>query len=380
MKFKNYLEEVKKFTNEILIPNETLLEDEGNVSKDIIQDIIDIGLFGISIPEQYGGAGYNMEEQILLTFEFTRASAVYRSRFSTTIGLCSQALLDFGTEEQKEKYLPGMAKGEIVGSFALTEPNAGSDALSLETEAIKNDNGYTINGTKRYITNAPYANVFLVMAKTDSLAKGSRGISSFLVDSKLDGIKIGETPKMLGQKGSVSPEVFFKDCNVGMDSLLGGKEGGGLGPALRGINHARLHVAGTCVGQAKRLISEAIKFANNRKQFNQSISEMPTIQNLIADSYSEMLAAEALTLKAAKEFDKGHIPETEISSAKYFSSEMVSKVADRALQIMGGAGYMEDNPITRFYRDTRLFRLYEGTSQIQQRNIARKLIKNEDQR
>lgn len=375
MSFKKYLKEIKKLTDEILIPNEEELENNGFVSEKIMQKIIDKGLFGISIPEEYGGLNFNMKEQILLTFEFTRASAVYRSRFSTTIGLCSQAILDFGTEEQKQKFLPGMAKGKIVGSFALTEPNAGSDASSLETEAIKEGDSYIINGRKKYITNAPYANVFLVMAKTDLSAKGSNGISSFLVDSNLKGIEIGKTPKMLGQIGSSSPEVHFKNCKVNKDNLLGKKEGGGLKPALRGINHARLHVAGTCVGQAKRLISEAITFANTRVQFDQTISQMPSIQNLIADSYSEMLAAEALTLNAAEKFDSGVIPETEISSAKYFSSEMVSKVADRALQIMGGAGYMEDNAITRLYRDTRLFRLYEGTSQIQQRNIARKLIK-----
>ena len=375
MSFKKYLEEIKKLTDEILIPNEEELENDGFVSEKIMQKIIDKGLFRISIPEEYGGLNFNMKEQILLTFEFTRASAVYRSRFSTTIGLCSQAILDFGTEEQKQKYLPGMANGKIIGSFALTEPNAGSDASSLETEAIKEGDSYIINGRKKYITNAPYADVFLVMAKTDLSAKGSNGISSFLVDSNLNGIEIGKTPKMLGQIGSSSPEVHFNNCKVNKDNLLGKKEGGGLKPALRGINHARLHVAGSCVGQAKRLISEAITFANNRVQFDQTISQMPSIQNLIADSYSEMLAAEALTLNAAEKFDSGVIPETAISSAKYFSSEMVSKVADRSLQIMGGAGYMEDNAITRLYRDTRLFRLYEGTSQIQQRNIARKLIK-----
>ena len=375
MKFEDYLNKIKILTDDILIPNEEQLENEGEVSESIMKKIIENDLFGISIPKNYGGLGLSMKEQILLTFEFTRASAVYRSRFSTTIGLCSQALLDFGTDKQKEKYLPLMASGKAVGSFALTEPNAGSDALSLETSAIKDGDDYIINGTKKYITNAPYADVFLVMAKTNPNSEGSEAISSFLVDSNLSGIEIGETPKMLGQKGSSSPEVYFKNCRVNKNSLLGEKEGGGLKPALRGINHARLHVAGTCVGQAKRLIKESILFANNRIQFNQQISQMPSIQNLISDSYSEMLAAEALTLNAADKFDDGIIPETEISSAKYFASEMVSKVADRSLQIMGGAGYLEDNVITRFYRDTRLFRLFEGTSQIQQRNIARKIIK-----
>jgi len=375
MNFSNYLAQIKKFTDDVLIPNEEQLEIDEEVSKPIIDLIIKNGLFGISIPKRYGGLELSMKEQILLTFEFTRASSVYRSRFSTTIGLCSQAILDFGTDDQKNKYLPLMANGDVVGSFALTEPNAGSDATSLETTAKREGNKYIINGTKKYITNAPYADIFLVMAKTDMTKKNSEGISSFLVESNLEGIKVGKAPKMLGQKGSASPEVHFKNCAVDKDLLLGGKEGGGLKPALRGINHARLHVAGTCVGQAKRLIKESIKFANHRIQFNKTISKMPSIQNLIADSYTEMLAAESLTISAAEKFDKGRIPEVEISAAKYFASEMVCRVADRSLQIMGGAGYLEDNPITRFYRDTRLFRLYEGTSQIQQRNIARKIIK-----
>ena len=213
------------------------------------------------------------------------------------------------------------------------------------------------------------------MAKTDNSFKGSKGISSFLVDAKLPGIQVGKIPKLLGQRGSAPTDINFTDCVVPSDSLLGGQEGGGLKPALRGINHARLHVAATCVGQAQRLIEEAIKFAKSRNQFNMPISEMPSIQNMLADSFTEMVAAKAMTLEAARNFDKGEIPEVEISAAKYFASEMVTRVADNSVQIMGGAGFIDDNVITRFYRDTRLFRLYEGTSQIQQRNIARKIIK-----
>jgi Acyl-CoA dehydrogenases len=273
-----------------------------------MEKILENDLFVISISKKLWWLRFKHEGANFTTFEFTRASAVYRSRFSTTIGLCSQALLDFGTDKQKDKYLPLMASGKTVGSFALTEPNAGSDALSLETSAKKDGEEYIINGTKKYITNAPYADVFLVMAKTNPDIDGSKGISSFLVDSNLSGIEIGETPKMLGQKGSVSPEVYFKNCRVNKDALLGEMEGGGLKPALRGINHARLHVAGTCVGQAKRLIKESILFANNRIQFNKPISQMASVQNLISDSYSEMLAAEALTLSAAKKFDEGKFP------------------------------------------------------------------------
>lgn len=374
--FDSYLKEIQSFTSELLIPNEDLLEEKSSVPEKVLKKIKDIGLFSISIPKEYGGKEFTMEEQVLLTFEFTQASAVFRSIFSTTIGLCSQALLDYGTKQQKDSYLPGMARGDVVGAFALTEPEAGSDAGSLKTTALKKGSGYIINGHKKYITNASFADVFLVMARTDPQSKSGEGVSAFLVDSKKQGIEISLPAKLLGQKGASACEIIFNDVFVSVDDLVGGVEGNGLKAALRGINHARTHVAATCVGQAIRLINEMIPFALGRKQFNKALADMPTIQNMIADSYVEMNAARSMTLEAARLFDSGDIPALEISSAKYFASEMVSRVADNALQILGGAGYLEDNVITRMYRDTRLFRLYEGTSQIQQRAIAKYLIKN----
>ena len=379
MSFEASLDQVRRFTREVLIPYEQKLEDTGEVSDEILQGIKDIGLFAISIPPEYGGLGFSQEEQVLLTFEFTQASAVYRSIFSTTIGLCSQALLDFGRDDQKNAYLPRMATGECIGAFALTEPEAGSDAGALTTKAIRDGDEYVINGTKRYITNAPYAGVFIIMARTDPATKGGKGISALLVDAGTPGITVGPIPDMLGQKGSASTEIYFEDCRVPVSCLIGTEEGRGLGAALRGINHARTHVAATCVGQAMRLMDEMVDFAIQRRQFDMAIADMPSIGNMIADSYAEMSAAKAMTLEAARAFDRAvadgsRLPTTDISAAKYFASEMVSRVADRALQIMGGAGYMEGNPITRFYRDTRLFRIFEGASQIQQRNIARDLV------
>ncbi|MDA0339864.1 MAG: acyl-CoA dehydrogenase [Proteobacteria bacterium] len=238
-----------------------------------------------------------------------------------------------------------------------------------------------INGTKRYITNAPYAGVFLLMARTDPNGKGGAGISALPVDADTPGITVGPIPKMLGQIGSASTEVYFEDCRVPVSALVGDQEGRGLGASLRGINHARTHVVATCVGQAMRMIDAGVvDFAIGREQFGGLIADMPSIQNLLADSHTEMLAAKAMTLEAARAFDRSQaegtrLPTTEIAAAKYFASEMVSRVADRALQIMGGAGFMEGNPITRLYRDTRLFRIFEGTSQIQQRNIARDIVR-----
>jgi len=376
--FDDYLTAVRKLSQDVLRPNEHRLTREGGIPEDLTEALKEIGLFGISIPEEYGGLGCSMEEQIRLTFEFCQASCVYRSRFSTTIGLTSQAILDFGTSSQKEFYLPKMAAGECTGSFALTEPEAGSDAASLKTKAERDGDIWVINGEKRYITNAPQADVFLTMARTNPSDKSANGISAFLVDASLPGVSVGEPPRMLGNEGSHVCYVWFENVRVSESALVGGKEGAGLKAALRGINHARLHVAATCVGQAIRLIEEMTNYAARRIQFDRPVGEFGQIQALLADSQAEMAAARALCIDCAKAFDLGGpIPHVDIASAKLFASETVSRIADRAVQILGGVGYMEDmSSIPRLYRDVRLFRIFEGTSQVQQANIARAMLKD----
>ena len=376
--FDDYLTAVRELSQDVLRPNEHRLTREGGIPEDLTEALKEIGLFGISIPEEYGGLGCSMEEQIRLTFEFCQASCVYRSRFSTTIGLTSQAILDFGTSSQKEFYLPKMAAGECTGSFALTEPEAGSDAASLKTKAERDGDIWVINGEKRYITNAPQADVFLTMARTNPNDKSANGISAFLVDASLPGVSVGEPPRMLGNEGSHVCYVWFENVRVSESALVGGKEGAGLKAALRGINHARLHVAATCVGQAIRLIEEMTNYAARRIQFDRPVGEFGQIQALLADSQAEMAAARALCIDCAKAFDLGGpIPHVDIASAKLFASETVSRIADRAVQILGGVGYMEDmSSIPRLYRDVRLFRIFEGTSQVQQANIARAMLKD----
>jgi len=376
--FDDYLTAVRELSQDVLRPNEHRLTREGGIPEDLTEALKEIGLFGISIPEEYGGLGCSMEEQIRLTFEFCQASCVYRSRFSTTIGLTSQAILDFGTSSQKEFYLPKMAAGECTGSFALTEPEAGSDAASLKTKAERDGDIWVINGEKRYITNAPQADVFLTMARTNPSDKSANGISAFLVDASLPGVSVGEPPRMLGNEGSHVCYVWFENVRVSEGALVGGKEGAGLKAALRGINHARLHVAATCVGQAIRLIEEMTNYAARRIQFDRPVGEFGQIQALLADSQAEMAAARALCIDCAKAFDLGGpIPHVDIASAKLFASETVSRIADRAVQILGGVGYMEDmSSIPRLYRDVRLFRIFEGTSQVQQANIARAMLKD----
>ena len=378
--FESYLAAVEDFTDKVLIPNEPRIAEEMCVPEDITQAMRDLGLFGISIPEEYGGLDCSQEEQVRLTFAFTRGSAVYRSRFSTTIGLTSQAILDFATEDQKRAWLPRMATGEVTGAFALTEPDAGTDAGGLKTVARKEGAAYVLNGHKRYITNAPDADVFLVMARTDETQKGSRGVSAFLVERGTPGLEPLPPTPLLGQHGSRVGEIKIENCRVPSENLVGGVEGRGLNAALRGINSARTHVGATCVGQAIRLIAEATAHARQREQFGEPIGNFQLVQGMLADMQADMLAGKALCLEVSRAFDRAiaegtDLPFPDIAASKYFGSEMVCRVADKAVQILGGGGFVEDNAITRMYRDVRLFRLFEGTSQIQQQQIARAMLR-----
>ena len=372
--FSIILDTIKKFVDNKLIPREEEVSDTNKIPEDIIKEMQKLGLFGISIPNEYGGSNLSMEQEVMLTFELGRASPAFRSIAGTNIGIGSQAIVMSGTEKQKNKYLPKFDTGELIGSFALTEPDSGSDAMSITTTAKKIGNKYIINGTKRYITNAPIAGVFSVMAKTKPEKKSS-SISCFLVDSNSPGLTIGKPDKKMGQRGALTSDVIFDDCEVKEDSLLGGKEGIGFTTAMKVLDKGRLHISGICVGLSERLLYESLKFSTSRIQFGEEVSNFQLIQAMIADSKAEILAAKSLVLNTAIMRDNGNIVTLESSCAKLFSSEILGKVADRAVQIHGGAGYMADYPVERLYRDARLFRIYEGTSQIQQLIIARETIK-----
>lgn len=372
--FSIFLDTIKKFVDNKLIPREEEVSESNKIPQDIVDEMKKLGLFGISIPTEYGGSNLSMEEEVKLTFELGRASPAFRSIAGTNIGIGSQTIVMSGTKDQKQKYLPKFATGELIGSFALTEPDAGSDAISIKTTAKKVGNKYIINGTKRYITNAPIAGVFSVMAKTKPEKKSS-SISCFLIDSNSPGMTIGKPDKKMGQRGALTADVIFDNCEVSQDSLLGGKEGIGFTTAMKVLDKGRLHISGICVGLSKRLLYESLKYSTNRKQFGEEISNFQLIQAMIADSKAEILAAKNLVLNTAIMRDNGNIVTLESSCAKLFSSEILGKVADRAVQIHGGAGYMAEYPVERLYRDARLFRIYEGTSQIQQLIIARETIK-----
>lgn len=369
------LDSVSRFVRERLVPAEHEVSETDEIPPAIVQEMRELGLFGLTIPEAFGGLELTMEEEVLAMFEMGQTSPAFRSVFGTTVGIGSQGILMDGTPEQKARYLPLMATGELMASFALTEPDSGSDSASLRTTAIRDGDHYVVNGTKRFITNAPQAGIFTLMARTDPAKKGASGISAFIVDAKSPGITLGKRDKKMGQKGAHTCDVIFDNCRVPAANLIGGVEGKGFYTAMKVLDKGRIHIAAICVGVAKRVLADALQYAMERKQFGQPIAEFQLVQAMLADSKTELYAAECMVLDAARKRDQGLPHSTEASCCKLFASEMVGRVADRGVQILGGSGYIAEHSMERFYRDVRLFRLYEGTSQIQQVVIARNMVK-----
>jgi len=368
------IDAVRRFVHERLIPAEDELAASGQVPPDIVNEMRDLGLFGLSISPDFGGLGLTMEEEVRVVFELGQTSPAFRSLAGTNIGIGSQAIVLAGTAEQRARYLPKLASGELIGSFALTEPDAGSDAMSLRVSAERDGDFYVLNGTKRYITNAPIAGLFSVMART-APERRANSISCFLVEAGTPGLIIGKPDKKMGQAGALTSDVVFDNCRVPASALLGGEEGNGFRTSMRVLDKGRLHISALCVGIADRLLRDAVQYATERKQFGQPIAEFQLIQAMIADSQAELYAARCMVLDAARMRDRGENTTLQAACCKLFSTEMVGRVADRAVQIHGGAGYMSEYAVERFYRDVRLFRIFEGTSQIQQLVIARETIK-----
>jgi acyl-CoA dehydrogenase len=369
------LETVSRFVRERLVPLEDKVAEDDAVPDEIREELRELGLFGYALPEEYGGLGLTMEEEVQLAFELGQTSPAFRSLLGTNNGIGGQGLVMDGTDEQKRRYLPRLAAGEIIGAFALTEPEAGSDAASLRTSARRDGDSYVLNGTKRYITNAPEAGLFTVFARTDPKTADAKGVSAFLVEAGTPGLSLGKLDKKMGQRGAHTCDVIFEDCRVPASALLGGVEGQGFKTAMKTLDRGRLHISAVSVGVAERLIRDSLKYAMERKQFGKPIAEFQLVQAMLADSRTEAYAARCMVMDAARRRDAGENVNTIAGCCKLFATEMVGRVADRAVQIHGGAGYVSDYAVERFYRDVRLFRLYEGTSQIQQLVIARNMIR-----
>ena len=369
------LDSVRRFVRERLVPAENEVSETDEIPEAIVQEMRDLGLFGMTIPEKFGGLELTMEEECRVLFELCQTAPAFRSIIGTTVGIGSQGILMDGTLEQQAQWLPKLATGEVIASFALTEPEAGSDAASLRTSARREGDFYIVNGTKRYITNAPHAGMFTLMARTNPEDKGAGGVSSFIVDAKSPGISFGKYDKKMGQRGAHTCDVIFDNVKVPAANLIGLKEGQGFKTAMKVLEKGRIHIAAVAVGVAQRVLRDALNYALERQQFGQPIAEFQLVQAMLADSQAELYAAECMTIDAARRRDDGKNVATEASCSKMFATEMVGRVADRAVQILGGAGYMAEYGIERFYRDVRLFRLYEGTTQIQQLIIARNMVR-----
>jgi len=376
--FEILLDTVRRFVRERLVPAETIVEETDEVPDHIVQEMKDLGLFGLSIPEEYGGVGLSMPQECQVAYEIGQTALAFRSVFGTNVGIGSQGILMDGTKEQKQLYLPQVATGELIMSFALTEPDAGSDSASIKTRGEREGDEYVLNGSKRFITNAPRAGAFTLMARTDGL--GASGISAFIVAADLPGLSLGKPDKKMGQRGTKTCDVILDNVRVPAANIIGGKPGQGFKTAMKVLDRGRLHISAVACGMGQRILTESIAYARERKQFGKRIGDFQLIQAMLADSQAELYAGWTMVQDCALRFDEKPAAKSDpdvsmrASCCKLFCTEMVGRVADRGVQIHGGSGYINEFPVERFYRDVRLLRLYEGTTQIQQIIIGRELV------
>ena len=377
--FGELIEVLRDFIRREVMPAEAGIDESDEIPGRLIAQAKEMGLYGYALPAEFGGLGLSVRQQVLVTMELGYTSPAFRSLFGTNNGIAGQVLVLAGTEGQRKQWLPRLASGEVVASFALTEPDAGSDPSRLVTSAAPvsgpDGDGRVIDGLKRYITNAPAADIFMVFARTDPQAPPGKGIGVFIVPARLDGVSVAARDHKMGQAGAWTADVSFAGARVPGDALVGEAAAAGYSTAMRSLAHGRLIIAAMCVGVMARLIDESVTYARERSQGGHPIADYQLIQAMLADSQTEYMAARALVLDAADRYDAGTDQRLGPSAAKYFASEAVGRIADRAVQIHGGSGYMRGVPVERLYRDVRLFRIYEGTSQIQQLVIAREMLR-----
>ncbi len=372
--FTQIRDAVRRLVREVVVPREEEIDLHDRIPEELRGAAADMGLFGYALPEEYGGLGVDMREDVELAFEFGYTTPAFRSLFGTNNGIAGQVIARFGSEEQKRAYLPRLATGELIGSFALTEAEAGSDPAGLRTSARRDGDAWVIDGVKRYITNAPLADLFVVFARTDPEQRGGRGISSFVVPADAPGVSLGAKDVKMGQSGAWTSEVFFDGVQVPADALVG-EEGRGYAKALTVLSRGRLHIAALCVGMAQRVLDESVAYAATARQGGAPIGRFQLVQALIADMHAETLAGRAMVREVAARYDSGEDTSIGPSSAKLWCSEMVGRATDRAVQVHGGLGYLRSTPVERFYRDARLYRLYEGTSEVQRVIVGSGLLR-----
>ena len=373
--FEQFLDQLKRYVRDRLIPAETDVIANDRIPADILDEMRDMGLFGLTIPEEYGGAGMNISQYIETVKHLSYAAPAYRSTLSMNVGMTGSAIRKFGTNEQKAHWLPRLAAGEI-SCFGLTEPGSGSDSAAMATFARRDGNGYVLNGTKRYITNSPHAKIGLIMARTtkEALPKNAH-VSAFIVNMDTPGITVGSPDKKMGQAGTHIADVIMEDVHIDGDALVGGDEGKGFQIAMQSLDNGRLSVGSMGVGMGRRILDTATRYATERKAFGESISNFQLIQAMLADSDAELYAAECMIADACARADKGENIVRKAAAAKMFATETCGRVADRCVQIYGGAGYLAEYEAERFFRDARILRIYEGTTQIMQLQVAKHMLR-----
>jgi len=372
--FQQLISDIREFVRDVAIPNEDRVEAEDDIPEDVIDKLKELGSFGWSIPEEYGGRGLTSEELATAFMEFTQCSVAFRVYGGQNAGIGSECIIRDGTTAQKERYLPKLSSGEMIGCLALTETMAGSDATALQTRAEKVDGGYRITGDKRYITLAPIADLYTVFARTDG-ERGAHGVTAFLIERGTEGMTPGPSTPKMGQEGAPIGEITFDNAFVPDEAILGGEEDVGFQSVMKALNKQRINLSALSTGPAIRMLDDAVAFAKERRQFDRAIGEFQLIQAMLAECKVEIEAARALILETARKRDRGEDVTMDVSLCKYYSTEMCGRVADKVVQIFGGQGYVKGTGIERFYRDVRAFRIYEGTSQIHLLNIGKRLLR-----
>ena len=373
--FDQFIDQLKRYVRDRLLPAEAQVIADDRIPDDLLAEMRDMGLFGLTMPVEYGGSGMNVSQYVETIRVLSYALPAYRSITSINLGMVCSALTKSGTDEQKAEWLPRLAAGEIA-SFGLTEPGSGSDSAAMQTTATRSGNGYVLNGTKRYITNAPFAQVALIMARTEkeALPKNAH-VSAFLVPMDTPGISVGKSDKKMGQSGSHIADIVMDDVHIPGNALLGGVEGKGFVTAMQSLDNGRLSVAAAAAGYARRALDTAVRYATERKAFGEPIANFQLIQAMLADSEIEIYAAECMIADATRRADAGESVLRKAAATKVFSSEMCGRVVDRCVQVHGGAGYLAEYEAERFFRDARIYRIYEGTTQILQLQIAKHMLR-----
>lgn len=372
--FADILAQTREFVRSAVVPREHEITENDRIPDDIRHAAAEMGLFGYAIPQEWGGLGLNLAQDVELAMEFGYTTLAFRSMFGTNNGIAGQVLVNYGTTEQKQAWLARIASGEVVASFALTEPGAGSDPAGLRTEAVRDGDDWVIDGEKRFITNAPVANLFVVFARTRPADEAGPGIAVFLVPARTPGVEVGPKDRKMGQEGAWTSDVRFTGVRVPAAALVGGSEDVGYRAAMVSLARGRVHIAALAVGAAQRALDESVRYAATATQGGTAIGDFQLVQAMIADQHTGVVAGRALVRDIAARWVSGEDRRVGPSAAKLYCTEMVGKVADLAVQIHGGSGYMRDVAVERIYREVRLLRLYEGTSEIQRLIIGGRLV------